>query len=276
VATIRRPAVAGTFYPAHPDRLRRQVELLLGAATAAPGPPPQAFIAPHAGYEYSGPVAASAYALLAPHRARFHRVVLIGPSHYHSFDGLALPPGDAFATPLGRVAVDRELLGCLWDFEESFGPREAHDPDHALEVHLPFLQVALGEFTIMPLLTGRISPRSVADALARMWAKGQEHTLIVASSDLSHYHPYETARRLDRATAAAIERLDASAIEERGACGSRAIAGLVTLAADRGLRARTVDLRSSGDSGGDRRQVVGYGAFVLGGCDSGTGGVPGA
>jgi len=263
VASTRPPAVAGAFYPADPGRLRDQVERLLRGAAATSGPPPRALIAPHAGYEYSGPVAASGYALLAPHRSQYRRVVLIGPSHYYSFDGLALPGADTYATPLGQVAVDPELLGCLWDFDESFGPREAHYPDHALEVHLPFLQVVLDEFTILPLLTGRIAPGSVAEALARLWAEDQERTLIVASSDLSHFHGYEAARRLDRSTAAAIERLDPGGIDERGACGSRAIAGLLIEAANRGLRARTVDLRSSGDTTGGRREVVGYGAFVF-------------
>lgn len=261
--STRPPAVAGSFYPADPDRLRDEVERLLSGAAATSGPPPCALIAPHAGYAYSGPVAGSGYALIAPHRSHYRRVVLIGPSHYYSFDGLALPPGDAFATPLGEVAVDPDLLGCLWDFNESFGPREAHYPDHALEVHLPFLQVVLEEFTIVPLLTGRIAPRSVADALARLWAEDAEHTLIVASTDLSHFHGYEVARRLDRATAAAIERLDPGGIDERGACGSRAVAGLLIEAANRGLRAQTVDLRSSGDTSGERREVVGYGAFVV-------------
>jgi AmmeMemoRadiSam system protein B len=263
VPSTRPPAVAGSFYPADPGRLRDLVERLLSQAAATSGPPPAALIAPHAGYAYSGPVAGSAYALIAQHPGQYRRVVLIGPSHYHSFDGLALPGADAYATPLGEVAVDLDLLGCLWDFAESFGPRDAHVPDHAVEVHLPFLQVVLDEFTIVPLLTGRIAPRAVAEALARLWAEDQEHTLIVASSDLSHFHGYDTARRLDRATAAAIERLDPGGIDERGACGSRAVAGLLIEAANRGLCARTVDLRSSGDTTGGRREVVGYGAFVF-------------
>ena len=265
--TDRPPAVAGSFYPDDPAALSAMVDSLLASAqsgprTGAAHPPPKAIIAPHAGYVYSGAVAGSAYALLAAARERIKRVVLIGPAHRVAVAGVAAPSVDAFLTPLGRVPLDRTAidglvrLGCISILDQ------AHRPEHSLEVHLPFLQRMLREFSLIPLLAGAASSTEVARVLDAVW--GGPETLIVVSSDLSHYHDYETARRLDDATVRAIVALDGAAIGDDGACGRVPIRGLLVAAKRRGLRPRLVDLRNSGDTAGPRDRVVGYGAVLFG------------
>ena len=182
----------------------RTVADLLAAAPASAGASPKALIAPHAGYVYSGGVAAAAFATLKAGKQAIKRVVLIGPAHYVAVRGIAVPTADAFETPLGRVPVDRDALSAIADLPFVVEADAPHAPEHALEVELPFLQTLLGSFALVPLLVGDADPRQVAEVLARLW--GGPETLIVVSSDLSHYHDYDTARRLDAATAAAIER----------------------------------------------------------------------
>ncbi len=260
----RIPAVAGLFYPDQPEALRRAVEDYLRAATPAkvePGPI-KAIIAPHAGYIYSAPVAASVYARLQPLRGIVRRVVLMGPSHRVPFNGLALPEVDEFATPLGSIPLDCKAMLEIADLQQVQVLNIAHAGEHSLEVHLPFLQVVLGEFSLVPLVVGDAEPAVVAEVLARLW--GGDETLVVISSDLSHYHDYATAQRLDAATSRAIERLRLEDIEYDDACGRNPVNGLLQLARDRGLRARTLDLRNSGDTAGGRGQVVGYGAYLFG------------
>lgn len=267
---IRAPAVAGLFYPADPIDLRKSVsELLAGVtATRAAGPsrpalddasPPKALIAPHAGYVYSGAVAAAAYRLLAKARGKISRVVLLGPSHRVAFTGMAATSADAYETPLGVVPVDRPwlaralpLLGCL---------DEAHEGEHCLETQLPFLQVALGDFALVPIVCGHTGPEQAADLLEALW--GGPETLIVVSSDLSHYLDYEACRALDASTCAAIERLDPTALNPEQACGAAPVKGLLAAARRRGLKVRTLDLRNSGDTAGPRNRVVGYGAWAF-------------
>jgi AmmeMemoRadiSam system protein B len=257
-ATLRRPAVAGTFYPRDPRALRTEVESLLRAAPASSAPWPKALIAPHAGYRYSGPVAAAAFAPLAGAET-VRRVVLIGPAHYVPLRGIAVPTAGAFATPLGNVAVDRAALASIADLAVVVAADAPHAPEHALEVELPFLQAVLPAFTLVPLVVGDARPGEVADVLGRLW--GGAETLIVVSSDLSHYLDAATARRRDAATAAAIERGDADAIGPNDACGFLPVAGLLTEAAPRRLRARRLALCNSADTAGSPERVVGYGAW---------------
>ena len=261
--TVRPPAFAGTFYPGVAAALEEAVQRYLSAvpAGAAKEPAPKALIAPHAGYVYSGPVAATAYARLAARRGAITRVVLVGPSHRVFLRGLAAPDADAFATPLGDVPIDRAWLARAQALPQVQVQDRAHAFEHSLEVHLPFLQVALGEFALVPLVAGDASPAEVAEVLDALW--GGDETLVVVSSDLSHYEPYETARRLDQATARAIESLREDAIGEDDACGRVPIRGLLVAARARGLRVRALDLRSSGDTAGPRDRVVGYGSFAV-------------
>lgn len=256
----REPAVAGLFYPAGPARLRADVVRYLGAAAPAPGPAPKALVVPHAGYVYSGAVAASAYALLAPAAGRVRRVVLIGPSHRVAFRGLAVPGAAAFATPLGEVPLDAHGLAAVRAHPAVRVLDAAHAAEHSLEVQLPFLQAALGEFTLLPLVAGDAAAADVAAVLDLAW--GGPETLVVVSTDLSHYHGYEEARALDAATCRAIAALEPGLAGEE-ACGCVGLNGFLLAARRRGLAARLLDLRNSGDTAGDRDRVVGYAAFAF-------------
>lgn len=257
---IREPAVAGCFYPADPGQLGQTVERLIRAVPAVESPAPKALIVPHAGYVYSGPIAASAYARLRPYRDRYRRVVLLGPSHRVPVAGLALSSADAFRTPLGDVPVDKQAIARL-DLPELQVSDRAHVAEHSLEVHLPFLQSVLGPFTLVPIVVGDATPEQVANVLEGLW-DGPD-TLIVVSSDLSHYLQYEEARRVDRHTCAAIEGLDARGIDHDGACGASPVSGLLLAARRHGMAVTTLDLRNSADTVGDPDAVVGYGAWAF-------------
>jgi AmmeMemoRadiSam system protein B len=258
-----RPAVcAGRFYPADAGELRESVEACLKHSARLQGAPPKAIIAPHAGYIYSGPVAGSAYQRWQGARSGIRRVILIGPAHYVDFEGVALSSAAGFATPLGIVPVDQPGTAAVRALSQVRVQDSAHDPEHSLEVHLPFLQVILEEFTVVPLLVGSAGDEAVETVLECLW--GGEETGVVISSDLSHYHDYLTALEVDAATARAIERFDVSVLDGDHACGCRAIRGLIGVARRHGLSAATVDLRNSGDTAGPRDRVVGYGAFVFG------------
>ena len=265
--SIRRPAVAGrspgaAFYPADPEALRAQVDALLAEARAAAPPRaarPKALVAPHAGYRYSGPVAASAYARVDP--AGIRRVVLLGPAHRVALRGLAAPCAEAFATPLGLVPLDAAALATALRLPEVRRSDPAHAFEHSLEVQLPFLQRVLGDFDLVPLVFGDARPEEVEAVLDALW--GGPETLVVVSSDLSHYRGYAEARDLDARTTRSIEALEPRAIGPEQACGRAGVQGLLLAARTRGLAARCVDLRSSGDTAGDRETVVGYGAYVF-------------
>jgi MEMO1 family protein len=257
----RRPAVAGSFYPAQSDRLRRQVVGLLADAGTPLKIPPKALIAPHAGYIYSGSPAAAAFTTLRNSAQTLARVVLIGPAHYVAIRGIALPSVDAFETPLGRVLVDHGALNEIADLPFVSRNDMAHAPEHALEVELPFLQIVLSSFSLLPLVVGEATVQEVAQVLARLW--GGPETLLLISSDLSHYHGYETARRLDAATAAAIERGEWASLGPGQACGYLPIAGLLIEANRHKLKARRLSLCNSGDTAGPRDRVVGYGAWMF-------------
>jgi len=257
--STRHPAVAGRFYPLNPQELRRTVDQLLEQARPATGPAPKAVIAPHAGYVYSGPIAASAYAQFSADRDLIRRVVLLGPSHFVPVKGVATSSAVAFATPLGNVPVDTDAVRDLQSLPQVRSMDNAHALEHSLEVQLPFLQVVLKQFCIVPLLAGEASVQEIAQVLDRLW--GGPETRFVISSDLSHYLEASLARRMDAATALAIESLRPEDLGENQACGRVPIAGLLECARSRGLRACTLDLRHSGDTAGPRDQVVGYGAF---------------
>ena len=263
---IRPPAVAGSFYPGEADALAALVDRELEAARGrdvGQGPsPPKALIAPHAGYIYSGAVAASAYARLGSGAETITRVVLIGPAHRMWLQGLAVPSHSGFATPLGVVPVDRAAVADLLQLPHVSLNDEAHAAEHSLEVHLPFLQQLLGRFSLVPLVAGQASAEVVVQVLETAW--GGPETLIVVSSDLSHYRDYASAQTVDAATVRAIEALDGDAIGDDDACGRVPIRGLIRIAHDRHLEATTVDLRNSGDTAGPRDRVVGYASVLFG------------
>lgn len=256
----RRPAVAGMFYPADAEGLQDMVQGLLGPLEAG-GEAPKAVIAPHAGFIYSGPVAARAYRVLARARSVIRRIVLLGPSHRVAFDGLALSSARYFATPLGNVPVDQGAYGAIKALPQVHVLDAAHEMEHSLEVHLPFLQLALDDFHLVPIVVGEAAPGAVSEVLDRLWNGPQ--TRFVVSSDLSHYHDYQTARRLDEVTSQAIESLRFEDIGYDQACGRNPINGLLKLARAHGLKARILDQRNSGDTAGPRDRVVGYGAYAL-------------
>ena len=261
---VRPAAVAGMFYPDDPRELADVVDAYLdrtGEEAQAPGFP-KALIVPHAGYVYSGPVAASAYDLLRPARGIVKRVVVLGPCHRVPVHGLALPRAQTFATPLGRVPLDAEGLLAIRDLPQVVESAATHAEEHALEVQLPFLQQMLGDFSLVPLVVGDAAPGEVAEVLERLW--GGPETLVVISSDLSHYHAYERACEIDGATVRAILDFDAG-ISHDQACGATPISGLLLAARRKGIAPRLLDCRNSGDTAGDRRRVVGYASFALGG-----------
>lgn len=257
---VREPAVAGTFYPSDPQQLKTMLEGFIEPAPATANEP-KAIIAPHAGYIYSGPVAATAYERLAMARAVIKRIVLLGPSHRVPFQGLASSSADYFSTPLGDIALDRAAIDELESLPQVQTLDEAHRMEHSLEVHLPFLQTILDDFKLVPIVVGDANPQEVGEVLEYLW-DGPE-TRIVISSDLSHYENYATACRLDQATSQAIETLSPEKIGYHDACGRNPVNGLLEVARKHGLRARTVDLRNSGDTAGPRDRVVGYGAYVF-------------
>lgn len=257
----RPAAVAGMFYAGDRRELENDLDTLL---TAVPRPAPsatvpKAIIAPHAGYIYSGPTAAAVYALVGLARERITRVVLLGPTHRVAVRGLALPEADAFETPLGRVPIDAEAVASIRTLPQVVVSPAAHASEHSLEVHLPFLQAVLDSFRLVPLAIGSAEPAEVAEVIDALW-DGPE-TLIVVSSDLSHYLSYRDAQGLDRRTADAILELSTD-ISHDQACGATPVTGLNLAARRRGLAPRLVDLRNSGDTAGDKGRVVGYGAFA--------------
>lgn len=258
---VRPSAVAGQFYPRDADRLRKQVSDLLANIAMPIKNIPKALIVPHAGYVYSGATAAAAFATLRDGAQTIRRVVLIGPAHHVHVRGIAAPTVDAFETPLGRVPVDKSALNAIAGLPFVIQDDLAHAPEHALEVELPFLQTLLVSFQVVPLLVGDATPEEIAQMMLQLWESSG--TLIVVSTDLSHYHNYETARRLDAATAAAIEHGDWASLGPHQACGSRAVAGLLLETGRRDLKIRRLSLCNSGDTAGARDRVVGYGAWMF-------------
>ena len=259
-ASVRQPAVAGYFYPDDPAELRQMIHAFLAGSRRGVAAP-KALIVPHAGYVYSGPVAASAYATLHSIKDKIRRVVLLGPAHRVYLQGMALSGATRFATPLGFIDIDSETVEKLKAFPWVQVMDAAHEQEHSLEVHLPFLQTILDYFTLVPLVVGDCPPEQVARVLASVW--GDEETLIVISSDLSHYHDYATACRIDKNTGQLIRDKQFEAIGPHQACGCMPLDGLLKIARERNMNVEVLDLRNSGDTAGSRDRVVGYGAFAV-------------
>jgi len=258
----RRPAVAGSFYPASAEELRRSVRQLLNnvASGRSGDSAPKVLIAPHAGYVYSGSIAATAYARVASVADDIEKVVLLGPAHRVHVQGLALPEATRFETPLGTISIDRVAVDKVVTLPQVVLSDEAHAQEHALEVQLPFMQQVLGTFKLVPFVVGSATPEEVAEVLDALW--GGTETLIVISSDLSHYLPYARACAIDEFTAETILRLTPQLSHEQ-ACGATPINGLLLAARARGLEPQLLDLRNSGDTAGDKERVVGYASFAF-------------
>ncbi len=255
----RKPAVAGSFYPAEPSQLAKMVEELLAMATSPPERAPRAVVAPHAGYVYSGPVAAYSFRALEPLAGRTPTVFLMGPAHYLAFEGVSTGTFTYWETPLGEVPVDTDRIGALLERSPIFTAiDEPHLPEHSLEVELPFLQTVLSGFRLVPLLFGLADPLAVAAHLEAVLDDGD---LVVVSTDLSHYHPDETARRIDARTLETALALDAAGLLQQEACGRHPWAALTAVAASRGWRPELLAYATSGDTSGDRSRVVGYAAL---------------
>ncbi len=260
MSVIRPAAVADMFYTGDPAQLRAEVQSMLAEASIV-APAPKAIIVPHAGYVYSGAIAASAFAQLIPAKGKIKRVVLLGPCHRVALSGLATSSADYFETPLGSIPIDHELSGKLVQLPQVQEFDQTHSEEHSLEVQLPFLQQTLGEFTLLPLVVGEASGTEVHEVLEAVW--GGDETLIVISSDLSHYHDYITAQTMDATTCKAIENLDADHIHYEQACGRNPVLGLLLSARKHNLKVTTLDLRNSGDTAGSKDKVVGYGAWAF-------------
>lgn len=259
---VRAAAVAGQFYSGNGDALAREVDELIAAADTPDEPAPKAIIAPHAGYMFSGGVAATAYARLRRSNGGIRRVVILGPSHFVPIRGLAASSAEWFETPLGRLRVDASGLDTALDFPSVEINDAAHAREHSIETQLPFIQRVLGDgVTIVPLVVGDASPATVGHVLAALW--GDDQTAIAISSDLSHFHDDRTARSLDQATARAIEALRGSELGPQNACGFLPVAGLLWNAERDGAAVRNLELRTSADAGAPPDSVVGYGAFTL-------------
>jgi AmmeMemoRadiSam system protein B len=247
------------FYPAEARTLSRDIlSMLAGAKPVALKP--KALIVPHAGYIYSGPIAASAYAALAQVSPIIRRVVLLGPTHRVAVRGLALPEDNTFSSPLGEIPLDEDAMRRISQLPQVSVSASAHAQEHSIEVQLPFLQAVLHEFTLLPLAVGAASAEEVAEVLETVW--GGEETLIVVSSDLSHYLPYDLAKRMDSSTTQSILHMQ-TGITHDHACGATPINGLLLAAQRHHLTARLLDLRNSGDTAGSRDGVVGYAAFAF-------------
>jgi AmmeMemoRadiSam system protein B len=257
---VRQPAVAGSFYPRAGGDLKAAVDALLLQSKRLSQPGLVGVIAPHAGYIYSGPVAGNAFSPVASSGTVFERVLLIGPAHYVPVKGIAAPSSAAFATPLGEVELDRDAIAALVEAKLAGIDDRAHAPEHALEVELPFLQTVLKRFTLIPLLVGGAEPDQVAAVIDAVL---DERTLLVVSTDLSHYLDYTSAQTRDLTTAENIERFAFDRLGPYDACGFAALNGALRAAKDRRWRIERLDLRNSGDTSGDRGSVVGYGAWAL-------------
>ncbi len=260
MSATRKAAVANMFYPGTAQQLSADIQYMLANSTAGETVP-KAIIAPHAGYIYSGEIAASAYVQLLPARNTINRVVLLGPCHRVPLSGLATSSADYFSTPLGSVPVDKEAIEQIISLKQVKEFDLTHEQEHSLEVQLPFLQEVLAAFSLVPLVVGDSSATDISEVLEILW--GGNETLIVISSDLSHFHDYKTARSMDEITCRAIEKLDGSAIKYENACGRNPVLGLLASAKQHQMKVTTLDLRNSGDTAGSKDQVVGYGAWMF-------------
>jgi len=261
MSNIKQPCVDGYFYPGNPEILSKTIHNLITSAKSFELPPPKAIIAPHAGYTYSGAIAATIYKTLLPNKDLIKRVVVVGPAHKLSFRGIATTNCDYFSTPLGNLAIDLAAIASILSMPTVQVLEHAFDMEHCLEVQLPFLQTVLKDFKLIPFVIGNAQPQDVANLLLRLW--GGRETLIVISSDLSHYYDYNTAQEFDKAASKAITSLAPNDLQDHQACGQLPIKGLLLAAAELKLQAQILDLRNSGDTSGNKDRVVGYGAYYF-------------
>jgi len=257
----REPAVAGAFYPADTNTLKNEVTHLLAETHATAEIMPKAIIVPHAGYIYSGPVAAPAYHSLIQYKDQIKRVVLLGPSHRVAVNGLALSSANFFATPLGNIPIDQNAINMLAHQRGIDIIEQAHLYEHSLEVHLPFLQTVLDDFQLVPIVVGDAAPELVATVLEELLT--DDATICVTSTDLSHFHDYDTAQKLDNATSESIVNLDYKNIGYEDACGRNPLNGLLYWAKMHHYKVTQLDVRNSGDTAGSRDRVVGYGSYLV-------------
>jgi hypothetical protein len=259
---VRPSAVAGYFYPASKETLTKKIEKYLNQAVVNIKEKPKALICPHAGYVYSGPIAAYGYKSIMPFYQEYQHIILFGPSHFEYVPGIAYHPAEYFETPLGKIPVDKELLNKLLSLPYIYESIDAHKKEHSLEVQLPFIQYIFKNHTykILPLAVGKISPEQILEVLKTLY---NNQTLIIVSSDLSHYYDYKTAKALDEKTAIAIEELNPYQIQFEQACGRLPIQGLLLFAKEKNWKPIRLDLRNSGDTSGDKSRVVGYGAWCF-------------
>lgn len=259
--TTRKPAVAGMFYPAEVDQLTSMVDQMFQQAKPTDLPKVKAIIAPHAGFVYSGPIAATAYSAIKAQADEIKRVVLLGPSHRVGFKGIATCSAAAYETPMGAVALDREATQQIADLPQVHQLDHAHVSEHSLEVQLPFLQTLLDDFKLIPLVVSDTSIQEVSEVIERLW--GGDDTLIVISSDLSHYNDYVTAQAMDSRTSDAIVNFEPEKLQYEYACGRNPVKGLLQAAQKHHLKSKLLDLRNSGDTAGSKDKVVGYGAYAF-------------
>lgn len=260
--SVRHAAVAGLFYPGSGDALERLLVDLLGQLPESGSNQPKALIVPHAGYIYSGLTAAFAYRKIFPFRKVIRNVVILGPAHRVHFRGAATTTLGYFETPVGRVKINRDIVDDLnTAFDNVASLDEAHREEHCIEVQLPFLQHVLDKFTLVPILTGDITQTQTAEILNYLW--DQKDTIFLVSTDLSHFENYTAARKLDAETAAFIENFEYKKLSGHSACGGTSLGGLLVLAKEKNLRIQRLDMRNSGDTGGGKQSVVGYGSWAL-------------
>ncbi len=257
---IRPSAVSGYFYPSSKDTLIKTIEKFLEKANIELSQRPHALISPHAGYIYSGPIAAYGFKAVQKYKEHYNTVLLLGPSHYEYIPGIAYYPGNYFETPLGLIPIDVDSIEKISHLSFIYKSKEAHDREHSLEVQLPFLQYVLENFNIIPLTVGKTSPEHVYEVIKLLY---NENVLILISSDLSHYLDYKTAKIVDEKTAHAIETLQPHLIQYEQACGRIPIQGLLLFAKEKNWKPKRLDLRNSGDTAGDKHRVVGYGSWCF-------------
>jgi MEMO1 family protein len=257
--STRPAAVAGAFYSNDATILKQDIADLLGRVEDVESEIPKAVIAPHAGYIYSGKVAANVYAQFKTVQSSIKKIILLGPSHRVAFHGMAIPSVDYFATPLGKIKLDASLLATLKHFPHVIVSDQAHAEEHSLEVQLPFMQTVFDEFELLPIVVGQIDPEAVADLLNNVW--GEDDTLIVVSSDLSHFLSYDQAVSQDQKTTEMIRQFQYHTIKGEDACGCHPMNGLLCLAQQKDLKVRLLAQNNSGDTAGDKRRVVGYGGY---------------
>ncbi len=255
---VRQPAVAGMFYPQDRLILEQTIKQFIAQAEQY-NPPPKALIVPHAGYIYSGYTAAQAYASLQSKSATIKKIVLLGPAHTMYFKGIAYDPATYVATPLGDIEQDTGLLAKISSLPYVYSLPQAHQKEHCLEVQWPFCQVLFNQFTLLSLVVGETEPEQVAELLELVW--GGDETLIIISSDLSHYLAYNEAQKEDTQTCLAISTLNFESLIHHNACGFYPLRGFLHYARQHQLCGRLVDLRNSGDTAGSKERVVGYSSY---------------